>query len=87
MSHIEIDFLEQSTTSWRKRLIVEHEGISYRVDLFWDTNEGYDPYWQDMDRKFIDTPEWVVTWEEDHEKERNSFNGYLDEISDMKVGA
>jgi hypothetical protein len=87
MSHIGIDVLEQSTTSWRKRLIVEHEGISYRVDLFWDTNEGYDSYWQDMDRKFIDTPEWVVTWEEDHVNERSSFNGFLDEISDMKVGA
>jgi len=80
-SKIQVDFQSEETTSWRKRLIVEHEGISYQIDLFWDTNEGYDSYWQDMNRNYIDTPEWVVQWEEDHVEERSSFNGYLDELS------
>jgi hypothetical protein len=80
-SKIQVDFCGEETMAWRKKLIVEHEGISYRIDLYWDTNEGYDSWFHDMENNLITDPDWVVQWEEDHVEEYSSFNGYLDELS------
>jgi len=84
-SKIQVDVTHEETMAWRRKIIVEHEGISYRVDLFWDLHEGFESWWHDMDRNLIDMPDWALSWEDVNQGRYQSFNGYLDEITFEKV--
>lgn len=64
---MKVELLEKQVTEWVKTISIEREGESYRVDLRWDTHNGYDiiGFWQGF--KLIPTPEWAHVAEFEYE--------------------
>ena len=78
---MEIITSDERITSTLKHITFTHEGNSYRVLLFWDTNEGYDLQFVDDEGAWINKPDWVTAWEESQQYGAESLEYTLDSLS------
>ena len=63
---MKVELLEKEITEWVKTIEIKRDGKSYRVDLRWDTHNGYEIlFWQNS--RVIDTPEWANVPEFEYE--------------------
>lgn len=46
--------ISEENTGFARRLLITHEGMSYHATLFWQSGEGYELIFRD-----IDNPEWA----------------------------
>ena len=46
--------LEEETTGWARRLLITHEDMSYHATLFWNSGDGFELIFRD-----IDYPDWA----------------------------
>ena len=64
---MKVKLLEKQVTEWVKHISIEREGESYRVDLRWDTHNGYDIICFYQGFTLIPTPEWAHVPEFEYE--------------------
>ena len=84
--NIEINGTTKEYTAYNKFINFTYEGQEYSVFLHWDTYEGYDLNFTELEdtSKWIDQPEWAdEIWEDDDNK---SLACILDELSDQREG-
>jgi hypothetical protein len=56
---MKVTCLEKEITGYTKSLVVEREGESHNVTLFYDSETGYELEWRNHNGKLIDPPEWA----------------------------
>jgi len=78
---IEIQGVSKEETAFDKRISLEREGVEYSVLLHWDAYDGYDLKFLDG-RNFIPTPDWVAEWEESQQFGADSFEYFIDSLSE-----
>jgi len=82
---LKVSSVEMENTAWDKFITFTYEGNEYRALLHWDKWDGYDlvTFFDLNDiKKWIETPDWAVDWDEHNEQ---SLNYLLDELSDEKI--
>lgn len=64
---MKVELIEKEITEWVKTIEVEREGQTYRIDLRWDTHNGYEVinFWQG--NKTIPVPDWADVPEFEYE--------------------
>jgi hypothetical protein len=78
---IEIQSASKEETAFDKRITFERDGVEYSVLLHWDAYDGYDLQFLDG-RNFIAKPNWVIEWEESQQFGADSFEYFLDSLSE-----
>lgn len=63
-----------------KEITFTHDDKEYSVNLYWDSDEGFDVTFIDHKYNQIPMPDWAVNWE-DTEEESLAFT--LDELTDI----
>jgi hypothetical protein len=56
---IEVGALKQSVTAYDKDMNLTVDGQEVRVILHWDSHDGYEATWLDLEGRFISAPEWA----------------------------
>jgi len=82
--NIEINAMTKQDTAYNKFINFTYEGQEYSVLLHWDTYEGYDLNFTELEdtSKWIDQPEWADDiWEDNDNK---SLACILDELTDER---
>ena len=82
--NIEINGFTTQETAYNKFIRFTYEGQEYSVFLHWDTYEGYDLNFTELENtgKWIDQPKWAdEIWEDSESK---SLALILDELTDEK---
>ena len=79
---IKINRLFREDTAWNKRITIERDGVEYLVFLSWDMYQGYDLSFLDGKGNYAPTPDWVVEWEESQQYGAESFEYFLDSLSE-----
>ena len=79
--NIQIQGVSKEDTAWNKRITFEREGVEYSVLLHWDAYDGYDLNFTEG-RNFIPSPDWVTEWEESQQFGADSFEYFLDSLSE-----
>ena len=74
---MEIEAISKSETAYSKEIIFSYEGERYKVDLYWNNQDGYD-----IDFVGSDEPEWASNWEDNNEE---SLAYTLDTLTDQIV--
>jgi hypothetical protein len=64
-TQIEVGALLKTETAYDKDMNITCDGQEVRVILHWDTHDGWDYTWLDMENRFIDTPEWAQKIEDE----------------------
>lgn len=78
MKHLNIGSIAKRVTSYDKDMrITGDDGVEVRVIMHWDTNDGFEFTWLDMENRFIATPEWAQKFEDDWDK---SLGMFLDNV-------
>ena len=64
---MKVKLLEKEITEWVKTIEIKRDGKSYRVDLRWDTHNGYEiiGFWRGL--TVIPIPEWANVPEFEYE--------------------
>lgn len=67
---VKIAEVVKEETAYDKWIRFEYEGQEYSVLLHWDKWDGFDLTFTELDftRKWIDAPDWAITWDEEHEE-------------------
>jgi translation elongation factor P/translation initiation factor 5A len=82
-----IEIKESSTqdTAYDKFIKFTYEGQEYSVFLHWDSYEGYDMNFTELENtgKWISDPKWAEVWEDSESK---SLACILDELTDEREG-
>jgi hypothetical protein len=78
---MEIKSVAKEDTAYDKYLRFTHEGQEYSVILHWDKWDGYELQFTELDvtRKWIDTPDWAIDWEDEY---NDTLAQKLDELTD-----
>jgi hypothetical protein len=56
---MKVKCLEKEITGYTKSLVIEHEGATYKAELFYHNETGYELEFRDDNGKLIDLPEWA----------------------------
>lgn len=56
---MKVKCLEKEITGYTKSLEIEHEGATYKAELFYHSETGYELEFRDNNGKLIDLPEWA----------------------------
>ena len=75
---IEVGALKQTFTAYDKDMNLTVDGQEVRVILHWDSHDGYEVTWLDLEGRFISAPEWADKI--DHEK--YNINYILDTVKE-----
>jgi hypothetical protein len=86
--NIEINAMTKQDTAYDKFIKFTYDGQEYSVLLHWDTHDGYDLNFTELENtdKWIDQPEWVDEWN-DMGADGASLSYKLDELSDQRERA
>ena len=81
---MEIKSVTKEETSYDKWIRFEYQGQEYSVLLHWDKWDGFDLTFTELDftRKWIDAPDWAITWDENNE---DSLGYTLEQLSDESL--
>jgi hypothetical protein len=60
---MKVKCVEKEITGYKKALEIEHEGKTYKVDLFYDSHVGYELDFRDENGKLIDITEWAEKYD------------------------
>jgi hypothetical protein len=86
---ITVTSLTKEETAYDKYIQFTYEGESYSVLLHWDKWDGFDLTFTETTntRNWIETPEWVTTWEDSQQYGAESFEYTLECLSEEKLEA
>ena len=81
---MKINSVTKEETSYDKWIRFEYQGQEYSVLLHWDKWDGFDLTFTELDftRKWIDAPDWAITWDESNE---DSLGYTLEQLSDESL--
>jgi hypothetical protein len=79
--NLTIQGVSKEDTAFDKRITFERDGVEYSVLLHWDAYDGYDLKFLGG-RAFIPKPDWVTEWEESQQFGADSFEYFLDSLSE-----
>lgn len=76
---IEVGALSKETTAYDKDMNLTFGGQEIRVILHWDSHDGFDIQWLDLEGRWIQAPAWV---DEIEEKDEMSVGYFLDSLTE-----
>lgn len=76
---IEIGALSQESTAYDKDMNLTFGGQEIRVILHWDSHDGFDIQWLDLEGRWIGQPVWADKIEQDDEM---SVGFFLDSLTE-----
>lgn len=62
---LEVGALLKTETAYDKDMNITVDGQEVRVILHWDSHDGYEITWLDLEGRFISAPAWADKIEED----------------------
>jgi hypothetical protein len=62
---IQVGALLKTETAYDKDMNITFDGQEIRVILHWDTNDGWDIQWLDLENRWINQPAWADKIEEE----------------------
>jgi hypothetical protein len=74
---IKIETVDKQETAYDKQITFTYEEEDYSVQLHWDSYDGYDLTFYD-----IDEPDWATNWEDSNE---DSLAYTLDSLTDEVI--
>lgn len=76
---IEVGALSKETTAYDKDMNLTFGGQEIRVILHWDSHDGFDIQWLDLEGRWIQAPAWA---DEIEEKDEMSVGYFLDSLTE-----
>jgi hypothetical protein len=71
-TQLEVGALLKTETAYDKDMNITVDGQEVRVILHWDSHDGYEMTWLDLESRFINAPAWA-----DKIEEENNNLGYV----------
>jgi hypothetical protein len=83
---MKINSVTKSETAYDKFIRFTTDGEEYSVLLHWDTHDGYDLNFTELENtdKWISAPDWVGHWD-DGDAEGASLESHLDYLTDEVI--
>jgi hypothetical protein len=75
---IEVGALLKTETAYDKDMNITHEGEEVRVILHWDSHDGYEMTWLDLEGRFINAPAWANRIDEEATAYPSGLGYFLD---------
>jgi len=73
-TQLQVGAMVKQVTAYDKDVnITGADGVEVRLILHWDSNDGYEFTWLDMENRFISAPAWAESFEEDYDKSLGLF--------------
>ena len=76
---LQVGALLKTETAYDKDMNITFDGQEVRVILHWDSHDGFEITWLDMEGRFITAPAWADGIEEEDEM---SVGYFLDSLSE-----
>jgi hypothetical protein len=78
---IEVGSILKTETAWDKDMNITHDGQEIRVILHWDSHDGYEWTWLDLEGRFVSSPAWADKIDEEGHAYPSGLGYFLDCLS------